>query len=259
MVEAERCSRARNLFNGRALTRRAPPRTLSSNRSPSSTATSAYSPARGDGAAGPVPGVDDARDAEREDEEEEDTAEKEAIDGGGGGERVKEVEAGEEGEGIKEEEEDGVVGGGLRERRWRRGGGGGTLGRSQWKKKPKLEWEGKVTATLTNTTADQAWSLLKDFTNHHKILPTLHTCHLVEGNDGEIGCVRYCAAAGGDGVVIWAKERLIEIDPVRRFLRYVIEENKIGFRQYFARIGAVDGGGGDGGGGWCVVELSGLM
>ncbi|KAK1267564.1 Lachrymatory-factor synthase [Acorus gramineus] len=126
---------------------------------------------------------------------------------------------------------------------------------------PKLEWEGKVTATLTNTTADQAWSLLKDFTNLHKILPTLQTCHLVEGVDGEIGCVRYCTAAGGDGLVIWAKERLIEIDPVRRFLQYVIEENKIGFRRYFAKIGAVDcgsggGGGGGGGRGGCVVEWS---
>ncbi|KAK1290657.1 Lachrymatory-factor synthase [Acorus calamus] len=121
---------------------------------------------------------------------------------------------------------------------------------------PKLEWEGKVTATLTNTTADQAWSLLKDFTNLHKILPTLQTCHLVEGVNGEIGCVRYCAAAGGDGVVIWAKERLIEINPVRRFLRYVIEENKIGFRRYFASIGAVDGSNSGGGGGGCVVEWS---
>ncbi|KAK1267558.1 Lachrymatory-factor synthase [Acorus gramineus] len=120
-----------------------------------------------------------------------------------------------------------------------RRGGEPTYGMTQGEE-PKLEWEGKVTATLTNTTADQAWSLLKDFTNLHKILPTLQTCHLVEG----------------DGVVIWAKERLIEINPVRRFLRYVIEENKIRFRRYFVRIGAVDGSGGGGGGGGCVIEWS---
>ncbi|KAK1315065.1 Lachrymatory-factor synthase [Acorus calamus] len=119
---------------------------------------------------------------------------------------------------------------------------------------PKLEWEGKATATLTNTTADQAWSLMKDFTNLQKLLPTLHTCHLVEGTDGEPGCVRYCSSAGGDGGVIWAKERLIETDPVNRFNRYVVEENNMGIRRYSGRIGAVDGG--SGGGGGCVIEWS---
>ncbi|KAK1267559.1 Lachrymatory-factor synthase [Acorus gramineus] len=127
----------------------------------------------------------------------------------------------------------------------------------------KLQWEGKAKANLTNTTADQAWSLLKDFTNLHKILPTLHTCHLVEGVDGETGCIRYCAGAREDGVVMWAKERLIETDPVNRFNRYVVEENNMGFRRYFGRVGVVDGeggggGGGDGGGGegGCVIEWS---
>ncbi|KAK1290233.1 Lachrymatory-factor synthase [Acorus calamus] len=44
--------------------------------------------------------------------------------------------------------------------------------------KPKLEWEGKTTATLTNTTADQAWSLMKNFTDVDKILPAVHKCSL---------------------------------------------------------------------------------
>ncbi|KAK1267362.1 Lachrymatory-factor synthase [Acorus gramineus] len=129
--------------------------------------------------------------------------------------------------------------------------------------KPKLEWEGKTTATLTNTTADQAWSLMKNFTDVDKILPAVQTCYKVEGVDGEPGCVRYVATGKvtGPGEVelfMWAKERLIETDPVNRFYRYEIVESSVGFRRYFGRLGAEEGGGGGGGGGGgeCVIEWS---
>ncbi|KAK1315066.1 Lachrymatory-factor synthase [Acorus calamus] len=122
---------------------------------------------------------------------------------------------------------------------------------------PKLEWEGKTTTTLTNTTADQAWSLMKNFTDLQKILPELQTCYKVEGVDGEPGCVRYAAgkvlSPGGKKLFVWAKERLIETDPKNHFYRYEIVESNIGFRRYFGQLGVEEGGGGGGG---CVIEWS---
>ncbi|KAK1267357.1 Lachrymatory-factor synthase [Acorus gramineus] len=122
---------------------------------------------------------------------------------------------------------------------------------------PKLEWEGMATATLINTTADQAWSLMKNFTGLDKILPAVQTCYKVEGVDGEPGCVRYAAGKvtgpGGKELFVWAKERLIETDPVNRFYRYEMVESNVGFRRYFGWLGAKEGGGGGGG---CVIEWS---
>ncbi|KAK1282591.1 hypothetical protein QJS10_CPB22g00728 [Acorus calamus] len=131
---------------------------------------------------------------------------------------------------------------------------------------PKLEWEGKATATLTNTTADQAWSLMKNYTDIDKISPAVYTCHKLEGVDGETGCIRYATSKltgpGGEELSLWAKERLIETDPLNRFYRYEMVESNGGFRRYFVWLGVEEGeeggsgGGGGGGGGGCVIEWS---
>ncbi|KAK1267361.1 hypothetical protein QJS04_geneDACA002656 [Acorus gramineus] len=50
---------------------------------------------------------------------------------------------------------------------------------------------------------------------------------------------------------MWAKERLIETDPVNWFYRYEIVESSVGFRWYFGRLGVEEGEGGG-----CVIEWS---
>ncbi|KAK1315063.1 Lachrymatory-factor synthase [Acorus calamus] len=124
-----------------------------------------------------------------------------------------------------------------------------------------------TTATLTNTTADQAWSLMKNFTGLDKILPAVQTCYKVEGVDGEPSCIRYAAgkvpAPGGEELFLWAKERLIETNLVNQFFWYEMVESSVGFRRYFRRLGAKEGGGGSGGGGgdqgWTKEEFDGFL
>ncbi|KAK9068382.1 hypothetical protein SSX86_012495 [Deinandra increscens subsp. villosa] len=127
-------------------------------------------------------------------------------------------------------------------------------------KSPKLE--GKATAKLTHTTPQQLWPLLEDFCNFHKWLPTLDTCHHVQGLHGQPGLIRYCATviqpSSTDGAVQaptvkWCHEKLLAIDPVQRFLRYEIGENNLGFTSYVSEMKVVESGGGGGG---CMVEWS---
>ncbi|KAL8259552.1 hypothetical protein R6Q59_027505 [Mikania micrantha] len=122
-------------------------------------------------------------------------------------------------------------------------------------------WEGKATAELKSTTAEQVWPLLEDFCNFHKWLPTIDTCHHVQGAHGEPGLVRYCAtivpsaspSANDAGpastdVVKWCHEKLLSIDPVQRCLSYEIGENNLGFTGYVSEMKVVETDGG------CRVE-----
>ncbi|KAE9602319.1 putative polyketide cyclase/dehydrase, START-like domain-containing protein [Lupinus albus] len=83
-------------------------------------------------------------------------------------------------------------------------------------------WEGKVSAKLKNTSAEQAWALVKDFFNLHKRFPTLATCYGIHGTNGEPGCIRYCAGSSipsnGSVTVSWSKEKLVAVDDVDRIL-----------------------------------------
>ncbi|MFS7990494.1 putative polyketide cyclase/dehydrase, START-like domain superfamily [Helianthus anomalus] len=127
------------------------------------------------------------------------------------------------------------------------------------KETKNLKWEGKASAQLKTTKAEQVWPLLEDFCNLHKWLPTINTCHYVQGVHGQPGLVRYCATiipSSNDTdkdpttIVKWCHEKLLSLDPVQRCLSYEIGENNLGFTTYVAEIKAVDIDDG------CVVEWS---
>ncbi|XP_071741999.1 lachrymatory-factor synthase-like [Rutidosis leptorrhynchoides] len=95
------------------------------------------------------------------------------------------------------------------------------------------KWEGKVSRELETIKADQIWPLFEDFCTIHKWLPTINTCHHVEGVHGQPGLVRYCESSSND-IIKWCHEKLISIDPVERNLSYEVKENNIGFKHYVA-------------------------
>ncbi|KAK1265592.1 Lachrymatory-factor synthase [Acorus gramineus] len=116
-----------------------------------------------------------------------------------------------------------------------------------------MEWKGKVSAQVRSFKAEQAWSLLKDFGGLHRWVPSLHTCEILEGVNGQPGCVRYCAGhVNGTTTPAWSTERLLGLDPVNRSYRYEIVENNKGFGRYEAEIRVVDGLDGCD----CVIEWS---
>ncbi|KAL0739345.1 hypothetical protein Bca4012_015555 [Brassica carinata] len=109
-----------------------------------------------------------------------------------------------------------------------------------------LKWEGKQAVQVNGVTVEQAWSVVSDFCNVHEWFPTVDTCHRVEGTDGQTGLVRYCASNKiKDEETKWAKERLVEIDPVGRCLSYEVLENNVGFGSYVATVKVVPVDGGD--------------
>lgn len=99
------------------------------------------------------------------------------------------------------------------------------------------KWQGLVSTKLNSIQPDQAWSTLGDFFNLHKFLPSLATCHKVEGSDN----VRYCAGEPDQtGTVSWAKERLVEFNPIKRSYSYEIIESNMGFGSYLAELRVVE-------------------
>ncbi|XP_013730339.2 lachrymatory-factor synthase-like [Brassica napus] len=123
-----------------------------------------------------------------------------------------------------------------------------------------LRWEGKKVAQVNGVTAEQIWSVVSDFCNIHKWLPTIDTCYRVEGTDGQPGLVRYCTSTKtkDEEETKWARERLVKIDPVERCLSYEVLENNVGFRSYVAtvKVTTVDGGDESDGGKVCLLEWS---
>ncbi|THU49989.1 hypothetical protein C4D60_Mb06t15360 [Musa balbisiana] len=102
-------------------------------------------------------------------------------------------------------------------------------------------WEGKASAKLPNTKADEAWSLLSSFCSIHLWLPSID-CRLVAGAEGQPGCVRYCTSPPGDDgsdAAYWAAEELLAFDPVGRSYSYKVAENNMGFGRYVATFRAV--------------------
>ncbi|WVZ17935.1 hypothetical protein V8G54_005257 [Vigna mungo] len=107
------------------------------------------------------------------------------------------------------------------------------------------KWEGKAMAELPATDPQLTWEVLEDFCNVHKWLP-IKTSYHVEGVSGQPGLIRYCAltveeeGVGDDAekttTMKWAKEKLLEIDPVQRCLTYEVGENNLVFNSYVATI-----------------------
>uniref|UniRef100_A0A7N0ZZ77 Lachrymatory factor synthase n=1 Tax=Kalanchoe fedtschenkoi TaxID=63787 RepID=A0A7N0ZZ77_KALFE len=114
------------------------------------------------------------------------------------------------------------------------------------------KWRGSVSSEARRATADQIWSLYKDFFNFHRWFPTLAECSGVHGVNGEVGCVRHCSGSSlpnGSGVEdSWSKERLVAVNEEERTLRYEIVDGNIGFRSYVATVKVAARGDG------CVVE-----
>lgn len=128
------------------------------------------------------------------------------------------------------------------------------------------KWEGKSTAKLHKPTPEAVWSLLEDFCSFHKWLPSIDTCYKVEGLEEGSGLVRYCASApaphpeadgGGEEEVAvkWCREKLVDIDPIGKWLSYELVDNNMGFKSYKSTIKVVPINGGDESGG-CKIEWS---
>ncbi|KAF8008068.1 hypothetical protein BT93_K1907 [Corymbia citriodora subsp. variegata] len=126
------------------------------------------------------------------------------------------------------------------------------------------KWEGKVSTRVTKASADQIWPLFVDFFNLHKWFPGLSDCHGIHGKNGEPGCVQYCTgfslSSGGTSengenrLVSWSKDRLINVDLLRRSLTYEMVDSNIGFTSYISMVRVVPGEREDEGG--CTIEWS---
>ncbi|XP_010526099.1 PREDICTED: lachrymatory-factor synthase [Tarenaya hassleriana] len=124
------------------------------------------------------------------------------------------------------------------------------------------KWEGKHVAGVNGVTAEKIWTAVSDFCNVDKWFPRLDTCRRVEGSDGQVGLIRYCAStetksdgSGAAAVTKWAKERLVKFDPIGRCISYEILENNVGFGSYAATVKVNPTDGGDEGVG-CEIEWS---
>ncbi|PRQ27551.1 putative polyketide cyclase/dehydrase, START-like domain-containing protein [Rosa chinensis] len=125
---------------------------------------------------------------------------------------------------------------------------------SEVQAKPK--WEGKTSAELKSSPAQQVWPFLADFCNLHKVFPGLETCYQVEGVPGQPGLIRCCAGLASnndESTVMWAKEKLIAVDPIKRCFSYQMLENNKGYKSYVATMQVVPVINDDEG---CMIEWS---
>ncbi|XP_020239033.1 lachrymatory-factor synthase [Cajanus cajan] len=103
----------------------------------------------------------------------------------------------------------------------------------------KSRWEGETSIEVEGMSAEQVWPLLEDFCSIHKWLP-IETCFQVEGTYGQPGLIRYCAmnmnTADDEPTLMWAKEKLLHIDPIQRSLIYEVVDSNMGFNSYVATI-----------------------
>lgn len=103
------------------------------------------------------------------------------------------------------------------------------------------KWEAKVSTRLEKASADQIFSLFQDFFGLNKWFPSLSTCYGIQGENGEVGCIRYCSgfslpAESGDAATGWTKERLVALNPIDRIISYEIVDSNIGFNSYFSTV-----------------------
>ncbi|XP_068641981.1 lachrymatory-factor synthase-like [Aristolochia californica] len=102
--------------------------------------------------------------------------------------------------------------------------------------KPTAKWEGKAAGKVNGVSADKVWSLVEDYGNVHKWLPTIDATTVVEGEPGKLGCVRRCSGppAPGSETPTFTNEKLVEFDPATRTLSYRVLDNNIGFGDFVA-------------------------
>uniref|UniRef100_A0A0E0BYN4 Uncharacterized protein n=1 Tax=Oryza meridionalis TaxID=40149 RepID=A0A0E0BYN4_9ORYZ len=110
-----------------------------------------------------------------------------------------------------------------------------------------LEWEGCVVSPVPTATADEAWALLSDFLAFHRWHPRVAKCRPASPSAAASAAappgsvVRYCEGTPrGDGAPPdWAHETLLEHDAARRFFRYEMNDNNMGFGVFFATFRVV--------------------
>ena len=101
------------------------------------------------------------------------------------------------------------------------------------------QWKGAVEARLPSTPASAAWPHIATFCALHRYVPSIDVCERAAGaEDGQPGCVRYCAsfAPGTEEVANWAREELLDLDDLARRVVYAIVESSMGFGRYVASI-----------------------
>ncbi|KAF8035897.1 hypothetical protein BT93_C1808 [Corymbia citriodora subsp. variegata] len=123
------------------------------------------------------------------------------------------------------------------------------------------KWEGKAIAELKGPTPDQVWPFLEDFCNLHKLLPSVNTCHRVEGVPGQPGLIRHCTFASLDGdsdpsKLKWANERLLKMDPSDKCFSYEVLNNNMGMNSYVSTVRVMPVSDGDGKIVGCMIEWS---
>uniref|UniRef100_A0A0D3EKQ6 Uncharacterized protein n=1 Tax=Oryza barthii TaxID=65489 RepID=A0A0D3EKQ6_9ORYZ len=112
-----------------------------------------------------------------------------------------------------------------------------------------LEWEGCVVSPVPTATADEAWALLSDFLAFHRWHPRVAKCRPASPSAAASAAaalpgsvVRYCEGTPrGDGAPPdWAHETLLEHDAARRFFRYEMNDNNMGFGEHLMSARAAD-------------------
>ncbi|KAL5227521.1 hypothetical protein ABZP36_015786, partial [Zizania latifolia] len=107
---------------------------------------------------------------------------------------------------------------------------------------------GRVVSAVPAATVDEAWALLSDFLAFHRWHPRVAKCRLASGEVGApLGVVvRYCEGPPRDDGMPpdWAHETLLEHDAARRFFRYEMNDNNMGFGVFFATFRVVPAPGG---------------
>ncbi|KAL6180209.1 hypothetical protein ACLB2K_046876 [Fragaria x ananassa] len=100
------------------------------------------------------------------------------------------------------------------------------------------KWESQASAQLKGSKAHEVWPLLADFCNLDKWFPNLHTSYRVQGVSGQPGLVRYCEMKR-DETTLWAKEKLLMIDPINQSITYEVGDNNLGLKSYVATVPVV--------------------
>ncbi|KAK6140906.1 hypothetical protein DH2020_025368 [Rehmannia glutinosa] len=126
------------------------------------------------------------------------------------------------------------------------------------------KWEAKVSTRLEQARPEQIWPLFEDFFGLQKYFPGLATCHGIEGANGQPGCIRYCSGFGlkpkgnnnePNSNLRWSKERLLDVDPIGKWLSYEVLDNNMGLKTYKSTIKVLPIDGGDDSNG-CLIEWS---
>eukprot|EP00252_Welwitschia_mirabilis_P004951 TRINITY_DN152_c0_g1_i1.p1 TRINITY_DN152_c0_g1~~TRINITY_DN152_c0_g1_i1.p1 ORF type:complete len:164 (+),score=15.28 TRINITY_DN152_c0_g1_i1:159-650(+) len=93
--------------------------------------------------------------------------------------------------------------------------------------KEKQQWHGRISAEISDASAEQVWKEARSFSGLERWHPSLEECEIVEGEDGSVGCVRMCR--NGD---LWVKEMLVAFDDATMSYTYSVIDGNIGLDSF---------------------------